>query len=162
MFRFLKRLRLAEKLALVDLLLFDCDGTLTDGKMIGQYKTFNAKDGMGIVLLNDYIDIGIVSGDDSEEINKRAKKLSLRIVFKAIKNKSNIISQLQDKYRYIAFMGDDVNDIDAMKQSYLKFCPSDAVCEVKNIADYVTKAKGGEGAVREICDMIRSTKDGRR
>lgn len=162
MFRFLQWLKVAYKLPLVDLLIMDCDGTMTDGKMAGEYKFFSSKDGMGIVLLNQLISLGIISGDSSIEINKRAVKLALKYCYTGEKDKAKIIRHLKKYYKYIAYVGDDINDIEAMKECYVSFAVGDAEKEVKKVADYTTKGNGGNGAVREVCDMIRRAKRGKR
>lgn len=146
------------------LLVMDVDGTLTDGKIyIGPQgevmKAFNVKDGGGIVKLHshDIIPV-IVTGRISEIVEHRAKELGITEVHQGVKDKVKVLKQLADKYQCalgeIAYIGDDENDVEAMKLCGFVGCPQDAVEAVKQVADYVCQRNGGAGAVREFIEYL--------
>jgi len=148
----------AKKARPINLLLIDCDGTMTKGEISYQSKTFNVKDGLGIKELSKIIPIGFISSSDSAEIEMRAEDLEIDFCLTNIEFKEDAISELLQSFKNIAYIGDDLNDIEAMRLCTLTFAPKDAIREVKKIVNYVTNAKGGEGAVREACDIIRRYK----
>jgi len=155
---------LKNKLKKIELFIMDIDGTLTDGKIYisnsgEEIKAFNIKDGMGIKLLQKYSIIPvIITGRTSEIVNIRAKELDVHEIFQGVKSKLEVYQQLKRKYNFeddnVAYIGDDINDLEIMKRVGVKFAVNDAVEEVRQIADYVAKHKGGEGAVREAIDWI--------
>lgn len=159
---------LINKLKDIKLLIMDVDGTLTDGKIyIGhnkeEFKAFNVKDGYGIKLLHENnIKTAIITGRNSEIVNNRAKELGIKEVFQGIDNKVEKYNHLKDKYQLkdyeIAHIGDDINDVSIFEKVGLKVAVNDAVEQVKNMADIVTNKNGGNGAVREIIDIILETK----
>ena len=142
----------------------DCDGTLTDGGMYYSaegdcLKKFNTRDGVGFRLLSEKgIITGIITNEDSEIVKRRREKLKLDFVKTGISNKLSMIKELCAEYEIdlseVAYIGDDLNDMDVMKNVGLSFCPSDAVDDVKSIANVVLSARGGGGAVREATDWI--------
>lgn len=148
----------------IKLIILDVDGTLTDSKITlssngSEYKSFNVKDGMAIgQALKFNIDIAILTGRSSEIVEIRAKELGIIDVFQGLKTKKRKVLELTKskklKLEEVAFIGDDINDLEAMQIVGLKGCPSDACLEVKAIADIVSTQKGGEGAVREIIETI--------
>ena len=148
----------------IKMVLTDCDGVLTDGGMYysengDESKKFNTKDGFGLAELkrNEYI-TGIITGEERELNRRRAEKLKVNELISGCSDKVMAIKSLCEKYRIdikaVAYIGDDLNDLEAIKMVGLGCCPSDAVNEVKQAADFVTKAKGGEGAVRELADHL--------
>ncbi|WP_338450045.1 HAD-IIIA family hydrolase [Niallia oryzisoli] len=153
----------------IKMLVLDVDGTLTDGKIyIGSQgelmKAFNVKDGLGIVKLQtQHIVPVIITGRISGIVEKRAKELGITEVHQGIKDKVKILRQIADKYEYdlkeLAYIGDDENDIESMKLCGLIGCPADAVHSVINIADFVCKRNGGEGAVREFIDYLLTVRE---
>ncbi|WP_033578289.1 KdsC family phosphatase [Priestia aryabhattai] len=155
---------------MIKMLILDVDGTMTDGKIyINEYqecfKAFNVKDGMGISqAANVGVIIAIITGRTSKIVEVRAKELGISEVFQGVKNKKIIIQNLMDKYfipsQNIAYIGDDINDLPAMKYVGFAACPNDAAFEVKEYCDFVSKMNGGEGAVRDIIENILR-KDGR-
>ena len=158
--------KLEEKTNKIKMFIMDVDGTLTDGKIyIGphgeEFKAFNTKDGLGIVLLNKQGIIPvIITGRNSEIVKTRAKELGIEEVYQGVDDKLEIYQLLKRKYNFtdaeIAFIGDDVNDLPLINQVGLSFCVADAVGIDKEV-DYITKLNGGEGAVREAIEMILQT-----
>lgn len=148
----------------IKMFLTDCDGCLTDGGMYysehgDELKKFNTRDGMGFALLREK---GIVTGivtSESVELNKRrAEKLKLDILEAGCKDKVAIIKQIcQERgidLMNVAYIGDDINDLEVIKMVGFGCCPADAMPQVREAAKYVAKAKGGEGVIREIIDRI--------
>lgn len=152
------------KIPEIKMFLTDCDGCLTDAGMYysefgDELKKFNTRDGMAFSILREKgIITGVVTGEDVELNRRRAKKLRLDILESGCKDKAATVQKLCDEYKInlenVVYIGDDINDIDAMKIVGFCCCPSDAAPQVRAIADYVSKAKGGEGVIREIVDMI--------
>lgn len=148
----------------IKMFLTDCDGCLTDGGMYysengDELKKFNTKDGMGFRLLREKgIITGIITGEDRELNQKRAEKLHVDEIFQDAKNKVTVIKQLCDKYHIlpeqVAYVGDDINDLEAIQYVGYGCCVKDAHSAVKECADYVAARNGGQGAVREIIDII--------
>jgi YrbI family 3-deoxy-D-manno-octulosonate 8-phosphate phosphatase len=148
----------------IKLVVMDVDGVLTDGGMYysenGEVmKKFNTRDGTGISLLreNDII-TAIITGEDSEIVLKRAEKLKVDQVYIGIRDKGRVMHNLVRKYNInydeVAYIGDDLIDLDVMKKVGLSFAPNDAMPGVKQVANHVLSRKGGEGAVREAIDFL--------
>ena len=157
---------LLSKLKKIRLVITDVDGVLTDG---GLYytedgmvmKRFNVKDGMGTLLLREKkILCGIISTDKSSIITKRAERLKLDFVYTEIWDKKSQMLELCKQYEIssdnVAFIGDDVNDLDIIKSVGFSACPRDAVDKVAEIVDSVCTKNGGQGAFREFADLILS------
>lgn len=150
----------------IKMFVMDVDGTLTDGRIIigsdgTEYKCFNVKDGLGIKkLIGHEIVPVIITGRKSTIVELRCKELGITEVHQQIDNKLSQLKLLMQKYnvtfREIAFIGDDVNDVEAMKQCHVRFAVADAVQEVKSIATHLTSRNGGQGAVREAIDLLLS------
>lgn len=148
----------------IKLLAIDVDGVLTDGGMYYSHsgeelKKFNTRDGMGIAMLQKKgIVVALITGEKSKIVMRRAKKLRIKEVYLGIEDKLEIVKKLCKKYKVseseVAYIGDDVNDICIMKEVGLSIAVADATESVKTCADYITKARGGNGAVREVCDLI--------
>ena len=143
----------------------DCDGVLTDGRLYfssrgEEMKVFDARDGQGIVSWHRAgFKSGIISGRGASEIiNKRAEELGIEFVRTSSQDKtrdlSEIVKGLGLSLDDVAFIGDDIGDIEVMKATGFAVAVADAVEETKSVAAYVTKAKGGRGAVREVVDML--------
>lgn len=155
---------LREKISEIKLFIMDVDGTLTDGKIYltsdgEEIKAFNVKDGIGIKLLQRYGIIPvIITGRISKIVNIRAKELDICEIYQGVEYKLEVYKKLKTKYNIkdenIVYIGDDINDLEIFKIVGLKFAVNDAVEEIRKIADYVTCAKGGEGAVREAIECI--------
>ncbi|GDX64602.1 MAG: KdsC family phosphatase [Ignavibacteria bacterium] len=157
-----------EKLRLIELLVFDVDGTLTDG---GTYysdmgvalKRFNIRDGMGIVLLHKAgIKTAIITSEQTELVKKRAETLKIDKIIQGSRNKyaslSLLSNELDISLEQIAYIGDDVNDLHCLQKVGFSMAPSDAHDLIRNEVDYVSKYKGGNGAVRELCDLVLESK----
>lgn len=147
----------------IRLLLTDVDGTLTDGCTYysargEELKKFNHRDGRGVFLLRSKkIDFGIITGENSEIVLRRAEKLDADYCFTGVEDKlSFVIENLTKKYNLdeIAFIGDDTNDLALLKNVGVSFAVNDAMTEVKNEVDYICTKKGGEGAFREAVEFL--------
>ena len=148
----------------IKLTAFDVDGVLTDGSLTfdengHEYKTFNAKDGQGIVNLNKAgIITAIITARENGTVFHRAKNLNIKELHHGSKNKIATLESIMQKYNItfdeIAYMGDDLPDICILEKVALKGCPNDAVDEVKAVANFISSKNGGRGAVREFCDYI--------
>ena len=151
-------------LSQVKLLVLDVDGVLTDGRIIytdsgEQIKQFTSRDGLGLRLLMDNgILVGIITGRISGALTHRCRNLGIDLIFDGIFNKAEALDRMARKTGIdpsaMAFMGDDLIDLPAMARAGVAIAVADAVDEVKARADIVTRASGGHGAVREICDAI--------
>ncbi len=153
-----------EALNQIKLVITDCDGVLTDGGMYydmhgNEWKKFNTKDGLGVRILQECgLKVGIITGEDTDIVTRRAKKLKISEVHLGISNKMEVVNQLIKKYdlnlHNIAFIGDDINDKEVIMAVGFGCCTADAVDDVKSVATYITKRNGGQGAFREIADLI--------
>lgn len=154
----------SEKMAKIRLLLLDVDGVLTDGAIIydgnGQEtKAFNAKDGLGLRLLMEAgIEVGIVSGRRSRALSQRCENLNIKLLFDGQMDKAaaldNILRQTRIPVDQIAFVGDDLPDLPVMRKVGWAVAVANAHDLVKSAAHTVTRAGGGSGAVREVCETI--------
>lgn len=163
-----KRRSIQERARKVKMLLTDCDGVLTDGGMYysesgEESKRFNTRDGMGIQLLHDAgMFFGIITGENSNAVRNRAKKLKAEECYVGISNKVEILNKICKKYKIsyneIAYIGDDLNDIGVMKLVGLPCSVSDGLEKVKAQCLFVTKNKGGHGAVREVIEFLLEQK----
>jgi len=155
---------LIKKLQNIKIFLSDVDGVFTDGKIVidnngVESKFFNVKDGHGIKMLINYgFEVGLITGRYSEVVLNRAKELGISILYQKAIKKLPIVENISERYSIplsqIAYCGDDLIDIPVMKKVGVSFTVNDAVDECKDIADYITKRDGGNGAVREITDLI--------
>lgn len=148
----------------IKMLLTDCDGCLTDGGMYyseqgDELKKFNTRDGVGFALLREK---GIVTGiltSESVDLNRRrADKLHLDILEAGCKDKYSALQKICQERSIdpanVAYIGDDINDLAVIKMVGYGCCPADAIPQVKEASAYVTRAKGGEGVVREVVDKV--------
>ena len=160
---------LTASLQKIKLLALDVDGVLTDGSIYispaGEvFKGFNAKDGMGIsCALRSGLQIAVITGRQSPIVERRCEELGITLLQQGVKDKRLALQQMAQKLglarEEIAYMGDDLNDIPAFKASGLNLVPADAAIEVMAVADIITKASGGRGAVREAITMILAAQD---
>lgn len=142
----------------------DVDGVLTDAGMYysengDELKKFNTRDGMGISMLQqEGIITAIITGENTGIVNRRSKKLNIKEVFQGVKDKKEVIINLCKKYNIdkeeVAYIGDDINDLEVIKFVGLGAAVADGMEAVKECSKYVTSLKGGEGAVREFCEYI--------
>ncbi len=157
-----------KKLEPITTLLLDVDGVLTDGGIIygddgAETKVFNAKDGLGIRFLMDAgVTVGIVTGRRSGALRHRCRNLGVEHVFDGVSDKGALLDRIRERVGAtpgeIAFMGDDLPDLPLMKKIGCAVAAADARAEVRERADIVTDATGGNGAVREICESILKAK----
>ncbi len=148
----------------IKLLLMDCDGVLTDGRIEllengDEIKTFHTRDGHGIVLMHRAgLETGIISGRSSTLVERRARELGMKHVrqgtWDKIKDYEELITEAGFAEAEIAFIGDDVTDIPLMQRAGFAIAVADAVPETHAAAHFVTKLPGGFGAVREVCELI--------
>ena len=143
----------------------DCDGVLTDGRLYfssaGEtMKVFDVRDGQGIVSWHQAgFKSGIISGRGAGDIiQRRAEELGIEFVRTGSANKveefERIISSLGIAAENVAYIGDDIGDIELMKRVGFAVAVADAVPQTSAVAKYITEAKGGRGAVREVIDML--------
>jgi 3-deoxy-D-manno-octulosonate 8-phosphate phosphatase (KDO 8-P phosphatase) len=155
---------LASKARQIKLLICDVDGVLSDGKVYfsqqgDEIKNFNIKDGLGIKLLQKSgIQVAIITGRNSNVVARRAEELGIALVYQGHSDKRQafreIVQSLNLKPEQIAHIGDDLPDLTIMKQSGLGICVADGHDFVKKHADLITYKKGGDGAVREVADLL--------
>lgn len=156
---------LNEKLSRIKLLLTDCDGVLTDGGVYygeagEEFKKFDIRDGMGVERLRNFAGVttGIITGELSPSLIKRAEKLKITELHLGVKDKpvvfKEILTRLNLQPEEVAYIGDDTNDLEAMKLAGVTACPADAISFIKDIAGIVCEAKGGQGCFREFAEMI--------
>jgi N-acylneuraminate cytidylyltransferase len=148
----------------VRLLCVDVDGVLTDAGMYygpdGEVlKKFNTRDGMGLARLREAgVAVAIISSEDSAIVHARAAKLKIDDVFCGASNKRIAIDELCTRHGLgldeVAFIGDDLNDLPALECVGLACAVADAAEPVQAIAHYVTQRRGGDGAVRELCEFL--------
>lgn len=148
----------------IELIVSDVDGVLTDGGMYygstgESFKKFNTKDGMGIRLWRESGGrFAVITGEDSKAVAERMLKLQVTDYHPGVDDKRAVVRGLSEKYgvplERIAFIGDDVNDLLAMKTVGLAACPRDAHPQILGAVDYVCRATGGAGCVRELVDLL--------
>jgi 3-deoxy-D-manno-octulosonate 8-phosphate phosphatase (KDO 8-P phosphatase) len=160
-----------ERAAKIELLLMDCDGVLTDGRLYfsasgEEMKVFHVRDGQGIVLWHKAgFHSGIITGRDSVDILKiRADELDMQFLRvrsdDKIKDLESILDETGISAEQTAYIGDDVGDLPVLKLVGLPIAVADAVPEAIAAAAYITKADGGHGAVREVIDLLLNAKKG--
>lgn len=150
--------------ARIKLFLMDCDGVMTDASIwilenSEDQKAFNTRDGLGLDLWHRAgLKSGVISGRVSSALTRRAEKLGMSYVCQGCDDKekafAEIVSAAGLTNAEVAFAGDDLNDIPLMRQSGLAIAVADAAFETRENAHYITQARGGHGAVREIVELI--------
>ena len=153
------------KLKKIKLFISDVDGVLTNGKIFwsensGWTRIFSVKDGYGLKLLSRLgIELAIISGASSRDLKERAKLFSISHLYLGSEDKIIPYQDLREKTGYkddeFSYIGDELFDIPVLRKVGLSATVSDAPKEVKKEVDYITKHRGGEGAVRELVDMLR-------
>ncbi len=152
------------KLQQVRLFISDVDGTLTDGALYyadaGQsWRRFHVHDGLGIRLLRQVgIHVALVSQESTVSVEERARKLGVEYCLGGIREKKRAVLELAEHMglplNCVAYIGDDLTDLEAIRIAGVSACPADAVPEVRRAVDYVCARPGGYGAVREFCMLI--------
>ncbi len=153
-----------KKASLIKAIFFDVDGVLTDGKIMyddtgKETKHFNVKDGYIISHLKKAgIVVGIITGRDSKVVSQLAAELKLDFCHQGIVNKLEVFEKLvafhKLKKKQVAYIGDDIDDLRVLKNCGLSACPAGSLSYVKDTVDLVTQVKGGQGAVREVADLV--------
>lgn len=149
---------------MIKLIVLDVDGCLSDGKITYtqdgvESKSFNIKDGLGI---STWVKIGnqvaIITGRDSKIVEKRAKELGIQHLFQGIKDKDRVLKELVSslglQLHEVGAIGDDLNDYHMLRLVGRSFTPQNGVKEIKGIVNNVLSFNGGDGAVREMIDIL--------
>ena len=160
-------LELKNKASKIKMVVFDVDGVMTDGSITYdengvEYKTFNVKDGQGIVrITKEGIITAIITARNNATVKHRFENLGMTRLFMGQKDKMVAMKQLLDEYKLdlsqVAYMGDDLPDMCVLKEVGLASCPNDAIEEVKELCHFISSKNGGRGAVRELTDLIYSS-----
>jgi len=161
--------QLENKIKKIKLVISDVDGVLTDGGMYYTkdgdiMKRFHARDGMGITLLKKLgIDTIILTKEETEMVKKWSKKMKVKELLDGIKIKESELKKIciknNVKSNEIAYIGDDVNDQKFLEKVGLSATPNDGIPQLKQISDYVCSKNGGNGAFRELVDLILMVKE---
>ncbi len=149
---------------MIKLLVLDVDGCLTDGSIIYsndtlETKAFNVKDGLGIATwIKMGNQVAIITGRNSLVVEKRSKELGIQHLYQGVKDKEKVLKQiildLGIDFINVAAIGDDLNDYKMLELATRSFTPNNGVKEIKEIVDTVLSKNGGDGAVREMIDML--------
>lgn len=161
--------KIIEKAKKIKLVLTDCDGVLTDAGVYysangEELKRFSIRDGMGVERLRKlaHAEVGIITGENSPAVAQRAAKLKIEELHLACKDKLEALHIICQKHELtpeqIAFIGDDVNDLEIIGAVGLSACPVDAMKEVRDTVDYQCRNFGGHGAFREFAELIVKSK----
>ncbi len=148
----------------IKLVVFDVDGVLTDGKLFlgengNEYKAFHVQDGLGLVLLlQNGFEVAVITARTSNIVAERMQALGIKYLYQGQNNKEaaldKLIKTLNIQKQEVAYIGDDLIDLPAMKLAGLAVAVNNAHDYVKEYADFVTEKNGGEGAAREVCELI--------
>lgn len=146
------------------LILTDIDGVWTDGGMYydqsgNEWKRFNTSDSAGVLFCKNLkIPVGIVTGENTKIVQRRAEKLNIEFLFQGVSDKLSLVRDLCEKENIsleeVAYIGDDLGDMSLLKEVGFSAAPSNAPSYVKEIVDFVTNKKGGDGAFREFVEEI--------
>jgi 3-deoxy-D-manno-octulosonate 8-phosphate phosphatase (KDO 8-P phosphatase) len=160
--------QLQQRAAKIRLLLMDVDGVLTNGLIYNvpgpkgdlvETKGFNSQDGIALqwLIWNDF-QTGVISGRESQALDVRAKQVGMTYVYQGHIEKVPILEEIIQRSGFapeqIAYAGDDLTDVPILRRAGLAFAPANARPEVKRCAHHVTAAAGGDGAVREIAEIL--------
>lgn len=158
-----------ENLADVRLVAFDVDGVFTDGRFYLsdagiESKAFNTQDGFGVrLLLNAGINVAVISGRQSPAVLRRMQELGVPHVIEGCKDKVAALDEIRSKIgltrQQCAFVGDDIPDLPLLRHVGVSVAVANAVESVRAQCDFLTTARGGFGAVREVCDLLLSVQD---
>ena len=150
---------------MIELLVFDVDGTLTNGDItyssgLEEFKTFNVNDGFAIVFWTKHLGkkAAIITGRESKIVEYRANELKIEYLYQNVKDKLQVLDEILKKeglnYNQVAAIGDDLNDLKMLKKAGLSFAPQNAHELIKNSVNVVCKKSGGSGAAREMIEYI--------
>ena len=146
-------------------LLTDSDGVLTDNGVYyssagEEMKRFSIRDGMGVERLRNFaaVDVGIITGEHSGPVQRRAEKLAIEELHLGIKDKPAVLREIMHRRSLapeeVAYIGDDTNDVEVMRLVGLAACPADATPFAREVAHYVCPSRGGYGAFRDFAELI--------
>ena len=148
----------------IKLFAMDVDGVLTDAGMYysesgDEWKKFNTRDGMGIKLLQRAgLITAIVTQERTKLVARRAEKLAIPELHQGVMDKLLVVREMAARHgltlSQVAYIGDDINDLETLKAVGFSATPADGLPQVAAVVDYICQKKGGEGAVREIIEMI--------
>lgn len=143
---------------------FDVDGVMTDGRLLltedgRSLRTFHIRDGYALrKAIREGYRLAVISGGRSEGITHRLKELGLTDIFLDAQDKEPVLlAWMKDKgigQDALAYMGDDILDLESMKHAVLRACPADAAIEVKSIANYISPRPGGDACVRDLIELV--------
>ena len=153
-----------QRAAGIKLLVLDVDGVLTDGRLLfdaegREQKVFHARDGYGIrALMRSEIEVAIISGRKSRPVEARMQELDVRHVYLGQSDKISTLNKLAEQLgitlQQIAYVGDDMPDLECMQAVGLAVAVHDAHQTIRKASDWRTSLPGGRGAVREVCDLL--------
>lgn len=153
----------------IKIIVLDVDGTLTDGKiyydsMGNEMKSFNVKDGMAIAqAIKNNIEIAVITGRKSDIVEKRCKELGIKNIYQGISKKlealDDLLSKVNLSYNNVLFIGDDINDLEVIENVKYGACPADSAAEVIEKCIFISRFSGGNGAVREIIELVLRKQD---
>jgi len=145
-------------------ILTDIDGVWTDGGMFydqtgNEWKKFNTSDSAGVLFARKLnIPVGIITGEDTSIVARRADKLGIEIVYQGVQDKLLVVNQLCKDHNVdlkdIAYIGDDIGDLNLLKEVGYSAAPANAPLYIQKYVKYVTQKKGGEGAFREFVEWL--------
>ncbi|MBN2667624.1 MAG: HAD hydrolase family protein [Bacteroidales bacterium] len=146
------------------IVLTDIDGVWTDGGMYydnneNEFKKFNTSDSAGVIYCKALnIPVGIITGENTNIVKRRSEKLNIEYLFQGVSNKTKVtqelINRLNIDWNEVAYIGDDIGDINLLRKVGISAAPANARDYVKKHVTFITKAKGGEGAFREFIETI--------
>ncbi len=149
---------------MIELLVFDVDGCLSDGKITYtsegvELKSFSVKDGLAITSWHRLgKKSAIITGRESKIVEKRAKELGITYLFQKIHNKDEVLESILETegfgFENVAVIGDDLNDYKMLKRAGWSFSPQNGSLDIRDVVDTVLSTSGGDGAVREMIDII--------
>jgi 3-deoxy-D-manno-octulosonate 8-phosphate phosphatase (KDO 8-P phosphatase) len=150
---------------MIELIVLDVDGTLTDGKITysnsgEESKSFDVADGLAIAIWTKKFGkkAAIITGRNSVLVERRAKELNITHLHQGIKNKQEVLENILEEeglnWSQVAAIGDDLNDYHMLRKAGLSFTPANGSHYIKDIVNVVCENKGGEGAVREMMEYI--------
>lgn len=154
---------------MIRLIVLDVDGCLTDGRIIyssdgSETKNFNVKDGLAIsswIRMGNHV--AIITGRNSKIVETRANELGVKYLFQSVDDKEKVLKELIDslglKYYEIGAIGDDLNDFKMLSKVGRSFTPKDGVKEIRELVNTVLTCNGGDGAVREMIDILIDESD---
>lgn len=154
---------------MIALLVFDVDGCLSDGRISytsegEEIKSFSVKDGLAI---SSWVRMGgkaaIITGRESKIVARRAKELGVTHLYQGVKDKAQTLARILEEEKLewsnVAILGDDLNDAAMLKKAGWSFTPNDGAKQIRPLVDTVLTCKGGEGAAREMIEMILEKED---